>query len=119
MQRNGWWFYEYCHQQHVRQYHPMTKEEIQKNPANIQNYLLGVYPKPKRLYEASSLLAEPAGWKEGDPVVLGATESQLVDYEIDGKTAVYLKQVWRDGTPCDVIDAAPRQVDILVFLSIF
>ncbi|KAJ3327493.1 hypothetical protein HDU76_011709 [Blyttiomyces sp. JEL0837] len=116
----GWWTYEFCYKRHVRQFHPLTPEEEKITPRHkIQNYIIGKYPGDIPDSALSTNTKESTANqnpnpedKALEPVVLGPTDSELVERDHEDVVSVYLKQRWGGGTPCDVNDAGPRAVEI-------
>ena len=81
----GYWTYEYCHLSHVRQFHTPAPNESPSSPA--LSFYLGRYPEN----------------------TLSMTD--LVEADADGKS--YLKEIWGDGTECD-LTRGPRITEIQV-----
>ncbi|KAJ3213328.1 Protein OS-9 [Dinochytrium kinnereticum] len=120
---HGWWTYEFCHNRHVRQFHQRTKEEELANPDQKQDYILGRFPAPPPMSSPASPLsgekkraaetkdvAEPLTELEERSLNFGGAE--IHDHEVDGKSVAYLKQVWGDGTACEVGQVGPRSAEI-------
>ncbi|KAI8996063.1 hypothetical protein BC832DRAFT_305142 [Gaertneriomyces semiglobifer] len=91
--RHGYWTYDFCPMQYVRQYHAVSEREAaalspaQKRQLDAQDYFLGRH----------------------DPS--NARSLELVDYRHAGRKNVYVRQRWTDGTICE-ISGRPREVDI-------
>ncbi|KAJ3411454.1 Protein OS-9 [Chytridiales sp. JEL 0842] len=112
----GWWHYEYCHNRHVRQYHPRTDEERKRYPEKEQDYFLGRHPTKKLKKKSGKMFTtkEMDGKKKG----LGLAEWEIIDSELDGKSVKYLKQKWSDGTKCEVGDVGPRSIELHYYCNI-
>ncbi|KAJ3105899.1 Protein OS-9 [Phlyctochytrium planicorne] len=111
---HNWWTYEFCHNQHVRQFHQRTKEEEQANPDQKQDYILGRFSettnveKPKVTKDVDVVKAVV---ETEERAVVSFKGSEVLEHEMDGKSVTYLKQVWEDGTFCDEVQA-PRKIEI-------
>jgi hypothetical protein len=120
LQYQGWWHYQYCHNQHARQYHPRTEEERKKYPEKEQDYYLGKFPTKKlKKQSARSKSGASSGSSGSSGKGLGLAEWEIVETELDGKTTKYLKAKWGDGTLCDVNNAGARTVELQVWEFFF
>ncbi|RKO94650.1 hypothetical protein BDK51DRAFT_43524 [Blyttiomyces helicus] len=94
-QDSGWWTYEYCHRQYVRQYHPTAKGE----PHPDADYFLAIFS------------PDPPAHAFYGPGRIGSGEAgaEFVEHDEDGRH--FLRQWWGDGTICDYT-GRPRMVEV-------
>ncbi|KAJ3075468.1 Protein OS-9, partial [Quaeritorhiza haematococci] len=73
---SGWWTYEFCYKKHIRQFHPLTEQEMAQIPANSimqqqekMNFFLGkhmdITPPPKYSSSSSSKSSKNDGGGAG------------------------------------------------------
>ncbi|KAJ3339372.1 Protein OS-9 [Entophlyctis luteolus] len=86
---SGWWTYEYCHNRHIRQFHPQPPQEAAKHPEKKQDYFLGRLPTGNDV--------SPVAFAEYTP-----TEST------NGRLSIQ----YNDGTVCAVAQNAPRRTTV-------
>ncbi|CAG8526345.1 3779_t:CDS:2, partial [Ambispora leptoticha] len=101
--RIGWWTYEYCHLNHIRQYHQILEAggQMYIEDPNAASYYLGRYD-PK---QATLPPSEKVG-KQGQ-----YTQEQVATEVQASGQKKYLVLRWSDGTTCD-LTGKPRRVEI-------
>ncbi|KAJ1874214.1 Protein OS-9 [Coemansia sp. RSA 990] len=95
----GWWTFEYCHDQRVRQYH-RTAPDKNGDVAEIE-YRLGDYSHRKQYPAIESSERDASGTRP---------EVRTTQIRQFGRKR-FLTQVWAGGTVCD-ITRQPREVEI-------
>ncbi|KAJ2454078.1 Protein OS-9 [Coemansia sp. RSA 2336] len=95
----GWWTFEYCHDQRVRQYH-RTAPDKNGDVAEIE-YRLGDYSHRKQYPAIESSESDASGTQP---------EVRTTQIRQFGRKR-FLTQVWAGGTVCD-ITRQPREVEI-------
>ncbi|TPX70625.1 hypothetical protein SpCBS45565_g01555 [Spizellomyces sp. 'palustris'] len=85
----GWWSYEYCHLQKIRQYHSITGK-LARHP--LLDYVLGTPPKSMMRYDPSPFASV-----------------SLVEFDDEGRH--YLRMRWGGGTLCEVT-GKPRHIEV-------
>ncbi|KAJ1937605.1 Protein OS-9, partial [Kickxella alabastrina] len=104
----GFWTYEYCHDQHVRQFHQETDSS---GTIHVLEYLLGDHRHRRPFTDLVSNGAEAApsvGERRlGEEQQVGGQLTKVI--RIGRKR--FLTQVWGGGTLCD-ITGKPRQVEV-------
>ncbi|CAG8537639.1 13127_t:CDS:2, partial [Ambispora gerdemannii] len=101
--RIGWWTYEYCHLNHIRQFHQILEASgtILTEDPNAASYYLGRYD-PKQATLPPSEKVDKQGQH---------TQEQLgTEVQATGEKK-YLVLRWSDGTTCD-LTGKPRKVEI-------
>ncbi|ORX56924.1 hypothetical protein DM01DRAFT_1406371 [Hesseltinella vesiculosa] len=121
-QTHGYWTYEYCHRQHVRQFHIDASKTDSNDRYMVDaktSFILGHYEQPD-YHEASTNLVAPID-KEG--ILYGTAVNPFLDPQQEKPPSAMttsLKQVggkrlliqhWTDGTNCDLTNR-PRSIDI-------
>mmetsp|Transcript_21784 Transcript_21784/g.54290 ORF Transcript_21784/g.54290 Transcript_21784/m.54290 type:complete len:429 (-) Transcript_21784:320-1606(-) len=113
----GWWTYEFCFPKSIRQFHQeKIKSSGQPDSTSVtQDYLLGRYWSPDTASSSKQPPPPPAeaeAPKEG--AVKPAQDASLLRGELleDAKTRrVYWKQVYGNGTHCDLTEK-PRESEV-------
>lgn len=100
-----YWTYEVCHGLHVRQFH----EEKSFGPEKIklQEYYLG------RAYTDTDTSSKQKEESEKNQETESNKEVKVKTRLIDGRETPYYNVSMANGTPCDISNNKPRQVDIM------
>ncbi|KAJ2777079.1 Protein OS-9 [Coemansia javaensis] len=111
---SGWWTFEYCHNQSVRQYHRMLPDR-QGLPVDVE-YRLGEYSRRRRHSPAAAAGSDSDddnddGDSSGDNTSSGNSDLVRTTQIRRLGRKRFLAQVWAGGTMCDVT-REPREVEI-------
>ncbi|KAI8093180.1 uncharacterized protein BX664DRAFT_357650 [Halteromyces radiatus] len=111
---HGYWTYEYCHMQYVRQFHidPSKTEGDNYMFNEKSSYILGVYPQQnennnRHTKDSQDLLSK--GSQQQDELKQSSSLDMTTLRGVGDKRL--LVQHWGQGTPCDITNQ-PRSIEI-------